>query len=190
MITQAAALATAGALTLTPTTLTGAEAGTVKHQPSKGELTVTRDDGTQFLIRAADLRVLCRPTDSKPPVPGILVRTKRSALAADSDGRPSRPLLDIEANRADVRKGLTVTLPSTYAYHDPRGALLFIFDPDGATNGNELNSDGQDSSGSFFIRGRCGKHPKVTLKIEKAVIDSEFHDAPPVTVTGRIVVRG
>ncbi len=133
---------------------------------------MTRDDGTQFLIRAADLRVLCRPTDSKPPVPGILVRTKRSALAADSDGRPSRPLLDIEANRADVRKGLTVTLPSTYAYHDPRGALLFIFDPDGATNGNELNSDGQDSSGSFFIRGRCGKHPKVTLKIEKAVIDS------------------
>jgi hypothetical protein len=58
---------------------------------------------------------------------------------------------------------------------------MFIAD---FSDGNELNSDQSESTGTITINSfSCG--PPVTLDVTiNATIDSEFHDGPSVTVTG------
>lgn len=197
--TTTAVLATAG-LVLACTAGLARDAGSasagetaelVNAGGSTGKLLFTREDGSTFTIRARELRLRCELLDTETPVRGIVVDGPKSALDYEKEVVRA-PWIDVQAVLADVRDGLRQEVLTPNAYVG-KGASVFLLDPGPdaakAKNPNELQSDGEDSSGSMFVRGRCGKSPRLELTID-ATIDSEFHDGPTIHVLGSIVVRG
>jgi hypothetical protein len=185
--TTAALLAAA---TVLVATAAGPGAAGAADEGSSGTLVFTRDDGSTFTIRADELRIRCELLDTKKPVRGITVFGPESAVDYEKE-RIRAPFVDIEAVLADVEHGLDQEVPTANSYTG-KGANVFVGDPgpDGQrTPPNELQSDQEESSGSMFVRGRCGGAPRLEMRIG-ATIGSEFHDAPAIRVRGSIDVRG
>lgn len=197
--TTTAVLAAAGLVLGTTAGLTGSAGEAVaagagaagRVEGSTGQLDFTREDGSTFTIRAGELQIRCELLDTKTPVRGIVVEGPKGALDHEKEVVRA-PWMVVQAVLADVRDGLRQEVPTPNSYVG-KGANVFLLDPGPdaakAKNPNELQSDGEDSSGSMFVRGRCGKSPRLELSID-ATIDSEFHDGPPIRVRGAIVVRG
>ncbi|MGQ0630041.1 MAG: hypothetical protein ACT4P1_03305 [Sporichthyaceae bacterium] len=165
----------------------GASATTDKK--STGKLLVTREDGTRFTIRSRGLKVRCGPLETEPAVRGI----KLTNLRADDDGSHlERPILIVEAELAKVREGIRVNFPAKGDLGDPATGVLYLADPDverDEVEPNELSSLDEDSSGEMFIRGKCGKNPRLKIKVN-ATLGSEIDDSPSVRVRGTLVGRG
>ncbi len=164
-----------------------------KHKKSSGKLVVTRTDGSTFTIPARGLKIRCKKLETEPPVRGILLSNPRYAFE-DGSEEPVRPILFVEAVLADIRKGVTVKLPTEGNVGDPARASIFIGDVGGPgradrANINELSSDQEDSAGTMFVRGKCGKHARLKVRIN-GTLGSEFHDSPSVRVRGTLVGRG
>lgn len=91
----------------------------------------------------------------------------------------------LSAVLADVTRPTTVTLPNSFTFSEPRGALLFAVD----RGENELSSAVEEATGRIVIeRGGCRPEPHVTFRVA-ATLGSEFFDGASVRVRGRVAVR-
>ena len=133
----------------------------------RDRLAWTHPDGTRVAF-SPDVRVWCGKWASDVSVPSIHVRVGGAAAR-----------WELHAVVADVRRRPVVRLPNSFVFDHPKGAQLF------ATDGrNELNSDGEDSSGSIrFQRAHCGRRLRIAFRVDGRV-DSEFSDGE------RLLVRG
>jgi hypothetical protein len=152
-------------------------AGTATAAPPRvdGELTFTRPDGTRLAF-GTRFRIRCGPWEPDVPVRAIhvLAGTPRSGS-----------FWLLSAVLADVTRPATVTLPNSFTFSRPRGALLFAVD----RGENELSSAVEEAAGRIvFERAGCRPRPHVTVLVN-ATLGSEFFDGEPVRVRGRIAVR-
>lgn len=147
----------------------------------EGSLTVTRPDGTTFSLDEAT--VFCGPSSTETERPAIYVRTP--------DPSDDRPFFSLEAIVEDVQEQAVLEFPSTYIESQPEGGVLFLYDPDGGTDGpNELNSTYEDSTGSIRFRSvECDPEPAIDFTVS-GEIDSEFGNLEPVRVEGGFRVGG
>jgi hypothetical protein len=143
-------------------------------------LTFTRANGTAFTIEGAEVR--CgRSTESDAPLQAVFV--EGSAQEFDPGREPTEPLFLLEAFPRDVAGGDTITLPHSYEYNDPSGAVLFVYD---AETGNELSSSAEGASGTIvFERASCDPSPSVDVTID-ATLGSEFFQGRRVEVEGQL----
>jgi hypothetical protein len=111
------------------------------------------------------LYVWFEPWSNDHPVPSLKV-----GLASAAGG------WYMNAAIADVEEGMPVTFPGDDEYGN---VLLFVYDVP-----NELSSNEPGSTGSItFDKFPARQGEEVAFTID-AVIASEFHDAPSVSVTG------
>jgi hypothetical protein len=146
----------------------GALASPAQAMTVRDRVTWTRGDGSTVSF-ARQVRVWCGPWESDVRVPSIHVRV----------GAGATPRWELHAVLADVKRHPVVRFPNSFVFDHPRGAQFF------ATDGtNELNSDGEDSSGRVtFDRVRCGRHARIAFRVN-ATVDSEFSDGEPLKVSG------
>jgi hypothetical protein len=145
-------------------------------------LTFTRANGTAFTIEGTQIR--CgRTTESDAPLQAVFVEGGPQEL--DPGREPTEPLFLLEAFPRDVARGGTITLPHSYEYNNPSGAVLHVYDAD---TGNELSSSAEGASGTIvFERASCDPSPRVDVTID-ATLGSEFFQGRRVEVQGRLTL--
>jgi hypothetical protein len=155
-------------------------------EPSVG-ISTRASERAQLVVRRADgslvefpgrVLVWCGPWNDE-------VTAETIHIAALGDLPPKKDgwysYWRVWAVAADIHPGAHFRFPLQSDYGDPRGVSVFVGD---SVTGNELNSTGEDSSGGIaFFEGSCDKGAAVWFRVN-AVIDSEFGDAEPVTMTG------
>lgn len=135
---------------------------------AEAKLRFEREDGTR--LPAGAPKVWCGGWDQEVATPTLHVGTRSWHLGAV---------------RRDLLNGRAFTFPHSFVFDEPSNAELFIGD---RATGNELSTEGEDSSGRvFFRRISCRPGHVVEFSID-AVVDSEFGDGDTMSVTG--VFRG
>jgi len=141
-----------------------------------GGLTFTRPDGTRLAF-SERFRIRCGPWERD-----VSVR----AIHVFAGSRRSGSFWFLSAVLADVTRPTTVKLPNSFVFNEPRGALLFAVD----RGENELSSAEEEASGRIVVeRAGCRPKPHVTFRVA-ATLGSEFFEGEPVSVRGRLTVRG
>lgn len=128
-------------------------------------LVFEREDGTT--LPTGDPIVWCGKWDYDVATPALHIGTYNWHLAAV---------------RRDLVKGKAFRFPHSFNFDEPSKAQLFIAD---RPTGNELNTDGEDSSGRIFFRRISCRPGRIVEFTIDAVVDSEFGDRKPMHVTGR-----
>ncbi len=131
-------------------------------------LVFTRPDGTEVAYPST-VRVWCGPWEPGVPVRAIHVQV----------GVRGKPYWRLSAVVADVNRRRVVTLPHSFVFDKPTGALLF------ATDGtNELSSAEEEASGRLVFRKARGG-PRLGIRVRvRATLGSEFSDGEELRVRG------
>jgi hypothetical protein len=134
--------------------------------PAHGALRFEREDGTR--IPTGKPIVWCGPWADDVATPALHIGTARWHLGAV---------------RRDLVRGRAFTFPHSFVFDRPTKAELFVADGD-----NEASTEGEDSSGRVFYRRISCRPGRIVEFSIDAVVDSEFSDGDPITVSG--VFRG
>ena len=101
-------------------------------------------------------------------------------------GESPGPYWIVDAVRADVERDPVTTLPNSFDYAKPRGAALFVFAA--KDRENELSSADEESSGAMKVEYEgCDAGDTVTVTFDDVELGSEYHDLPPLSVSGTVV---
>lgn len=103
------------------------------------------------------------------------------------DDSPS-PYWIVDAVREDIERDHATTLPNSFNYTKPRGTALFVFDAEDREN--ELSSADEESTGTITVESEgCGAGDSVTVTFDDVELGSEYHDLPPLSVSGKVVAE-
>jgi hypothetical protein len=147
------------------------------------DVTFTRADGSNAQF-PAEVRAWCGPFDEDN---GDVEGVHLLAGERPRDGSPS-PYWIVDAVRADIKRDPTTSLPNSFVYTRPRGAALFVFDA--KDRENELSSADEESSGTLKVESEgCDAGDSVTVVFDDVELGSEYHDLPPLSVSGTVVAE-
>ena len=93
------------------------------------------------------------------------------------------PLEHLRAVVADVVIGQPLAFPNSFVFDLPKDVDLFVADSSDDPPNDLSSQDGRSSGFITFQKLQCGSGGEVQFSID-AVIGSEFHDGPSVSVTG------
>jgi hypothetical protein len=141
-------------------------------------LVFERADGSRIEMRGRPL-VWCGPWNDEIPDTALQI-----AAVGGIERKPGEKWFSywqLWAVPEDIEGQAAVVFPGNYTFYDPSGVVLFVGDLE---TKNEASSKGEDSSGQIvFTQASCEVGAPIEFTID-AVVDSEFGDREPVTVTG------
>lgn len=150
---------------------------------SQADVEFTRANGS-FADMPTTVRAWCGPFDEdNVDDDGVHV------LAGEQprDDSPG-PYWIVDAVRKDIERDRATTLPNSFNYTKPRGAALFVFDA--TDRQNELSSADEESSGTITVELEgCDAGDSVTVGFDDVELGSEYHDLPPLSVSGTVVAE-
>ena len=159
----------------------GSRIGPRLHFLKTGSLVFTRPDGSKFSF--THTKVSCGRSRNGGDRQAIFV----DSIPSPYDGQGvGTSYFFLEGVLRDVAPSGEVKFPSVAVYGDPRGAEMFVFDPDDpkAMSGNELSSDREEASGKIvFHKARCSPRPRISFTIH-ASLGSEYFGLPNLEVDG------
>jgi hypothetical protein len=150
---------------------------------SRNDVAFTRADGSSAQF-PAEVRAWCGEFDEdNVDVEGVHL------LAADgARGESPGPYWIVDAVRADIEGDPSTSLPNSFTYTEPRDTALFVFDKQ--DRGNELSSADEESSGTITVDAEgCDAGESVTVEFDDIELGSEYHDLPPLSVSGKVVAE-
>ena len=150
---------------------------------SQADVEFTRANGSVADMPTA-LRAWCGPFDEDNADDDGVHVLARAQPRGDSPG----PYWIVDAVRADIERDPVTTLPNSFDYTEPRGAALFVFDQQDRQN--ELSSADEESSGTISVEHEgCDAGETVTVTFDDVELGSEYHDLPPLSVSGTVVAE-
>ena len=153
--------------------------GLVAVDPPPYSLVMTRPDGSTFTFE--DLTISC-----DPPAPvgggagtGDLSRVYLSSPFVGDGERLDKPFVYIEANLAKLEQPRTFSLPidSMEGSTESLPLTIFIADPEGAPDGNEVVSSSGSTGTVRVTQASCDPTPVLEIEVDATLASEEVTDA-------------
>ncbi len=142
--------------------------------PVDNNLTFTRPNGTQVGFNSRTF-VWCGQWEGDE----IPANTLNILVGYDSKDPENYAYWNLRAVVSDVEIGEEIKFPNDYVWDQPKGILLFVYDPP-----NELSNDQEESNGGIvFQKLQCGFSGEVQFTIN-AMLGSEYHGGDSMRVSG------
>jgi hypothetical protein len=155
--------------------LVGCGSGGDSGQARVNTVVLTRDDGSQMVVRAP-VAVSCGPASGDGP------RALRVVVGKRTPGAP-QSFWTVQVGLRDLKRKRTFRFPQ-----DRTGGYALFFAFDAERGENELSSSEEEASGQIVFR-QADCREGVDFRI-RAHLGSEFFQQPGASVRGRLAASG